>query len=366
VAPQRIIFNDLKLFIEVISKVLVVTGKVTKSSITLGTSKTKTSHKMHPNPAVTTRPPRSRYWCFTENDQPEALRPVLELEGLPSGILYVCGQLEQGDHLHVQGYVELAVQQRLSWLKKNLSPTAHFEVRRGTQEEAINYCRKIDDTTIEGTFFEIGEKVTDKRGKRNDILEAQAMILDGESEVAVADACFPSWVKYRQSFAAYRLLKAKKRDPSVGVEVIIYYGGTGLGKSRTARSTYPDAYVKPVGSVWFDGLCDHKEVLFDEFGGHWMPYGTLLAITDRYSCTVPYKGGHVELTATTLLFTTNRHPRFWYRGEYYEAFQRRISKIIYFEEGSEPRESFFPFDDIPEVNYGVAQPQNVVNGYAWN
>lgn len=297
---------------------------------------------------------------------PEALRPILELEGLPPGIGYLCGQLEQGTKLHLQGYVELEAQQRISWLKKNLSPTAHFEVRRGTQDEAIAYCCKVDETTIPDTFFELGEKTKDKQGRRNDLLDVKAMLDDGCPEAEIADAHFGSWVRYAKSFQAYRLLKAKKRDPSTPVEVIIYYGATGLGKSRLARTSYPDAYIKPVGSQWFDGYLGHQAVLFDEYGGHWMPYGTLLSITDRYPCTVPIKGGHAEFSATTLAFTTNRHPKFWYKGDYYAAFQRRISKIVYFEEGSEPRDSFFPFNDIPEVDYGVAQPQNVVNGYAWN
>lgn len=309
---------------------------------------------------------RGRYWCFTENTDPDQFRHALIDEGLPDGITYLCGQLEQGDHLHYQGYVELSAQQRISWLKKNLSHTAHFERRFGTQEEAIEYTRKKDDTTIPMTWNEWGEPFEEKRGKRNDLLDVKAMLDDGEPESAIADAHFGSWVRYNKAFQQYRLLKAKKRDPSVGVEVIVYYGATGLGKSRMARESYPGAYVKPVGSQWFDGYAGQKEVLFDEFGGHWMPYGTLLSITDRYPCTVPIKGGHTEFSASTMLFTTNRHPRFWYRGDYYDAFKRRITKIIYFEQGKDPRESLFPFDDIPEIDFNSQQATNRIQDYNWN
>lgn len=97
---------------------------------------------------------RSRYWCFTEHTYPQALAPILFLEGLPPGITYLCGQLERGeqhDKTHFQGYVELEAHQRVTWLKRNLSHTAHFEVRRGTQEEAIGYTQKED--TSSGTAF---------------------------------------------------------------------------------------------------------------------------------------------------------------------------------------------------------------------
>lgn len=94
---------------------------------------------------------RSRYWCFTENVYPELIPFALEVEGFPNGIGYLCGQLEKGEHEHFQGYVELEAHQKVSWLKKNLSPTAHFEIRRGTQEEAIAYCCKQDKTFVLGT-----------------------------------------------------------------------------------------------------------------------------------------------------------------------------------------------------------------------
>jgi len=313
--------------------------------------------------------PRALYWVVTENVEPAAFISALEIEGLPDGVTYLCGQFEQGTHLHFQGYVELQARQRVTWLKKNLTPTAHLDRRRGTQAEAIHYTSKPHDgcncahcvaeranpTAIPGTWVEFGEKTKEKPGKRNDIWDAKALIDDGEPEEVIADRCFPAWLRYHKDFTKYRLLKSPKRIPAEGVEILIYYGDTGLGKSRLARESFPDAFVKSVGGKWFDGYEGQHTVIFDEFGGNWMPFGTLLAITDRYDCRVDIKGVQCRFSARRLVFTTNRHPRFWYRGQdhYYPALMRRITKIVYFEKDEDPRESVYPFDDIPETDFGA-------------
>ncbi len=56
-------------------------------------------------------------------------------------------QMEEVDHLHVQGYVELKRNQRLSWVRRNISDTAHWEIRvkRSTGEQARHYCMKPVD-----------------------------------------------------------------------------------------------------------------------------------------------------------------------------------------------------------------------------
>lgn len=310
---------------------------------------------------------RAKYWCFTENNEPEAFSATLEAEGIPEGVTYLCGQLEEGDqeqHLHFQGYCELEARQRLPWLKKNLSPTAHFEVRRGTQEEAISYTQK-GDTSIPGSWVEFGEPTNESQGKRNDLLDCKAMLDDGCPMKEIAQAHFGSYIRYHKSFLDYKRLIATPRDSNNPVEVVIYYGPTGTGKSLTARNKDPGAYVKPVGNVWFDGYAGEDTVIFDEYRGNWLPYGTLLAITDRHSCTVPVKGGHVELVARKLVFTTNVHPRNWYRNEYWDAFARRITEFWIHDKDQDPYQDPHPFLTVLPHEQ-PAQPRNAIPGYQWN
>jgi len=118
---------------------------------------------------------KGRNWCFTEHDLPMLLLYGLQVDGLPAGVRYLCCQLERAPDTgkdHLQGYVQLGTQQRLSWLKVNLSQTAHWEVARGTPDENRAYCSK-DQTRQDGPW-EFG--VLKAQGTRSDLLEVKAAL----------------------------------------------------------------------------------------------------------------------------------------------------------------------------------------------
>jgi len=133
-----------------------------------------------------------RSYCFTLNN-PEGELPQWEK------VRYVIWQLEKGDNgtPHWQGYVELTQQCRLSALKKWL-PTAHFEPRNGTREQARDYCRK-EDSRQDGPW-ERGNWEAGGAGSRNDITAARNAILAGADKRKVLDefpevlAKFPRFV----------------------------------------------------------------------------------------------------------------------------------------------------------------------------
>lgn len=113
---------------------------------------------------------RSRNWCFTSSIKPE---PNTER------IQYMVYQKEIGEKTkreHYQGYVELNDKLSLKQLKLIFNDnTIHVEPRRGTQEQAINYCKK-NDTRIEDPV-EYGEPK--KAGRRTDIDEILSDVNDG-------------------------------------------------------------------------------------------------------------------------------------------------------------------------------------------
>ena len=84
------------------------------------------------------RPPAARAWCFTENDPENSKFLRAEREGLEvfaTRVRFLVFQLERGEegqHDHYQGYLELAKSQPLSWVRNQLSNTAHWEIRQGT------------------------------------------------------------------------------------------------------------------------------------------------------------------------------------------------------------------------------------------
>lgn len=72
---------------------------------------------------------------------------------------------------HLQGFFVLNTKQRLTWLKTNISDTAHFEIARGTNQEASDYCKKVnqgDDVVPNEEVFEYGE-LPAEAGARTDL-----------------------------------------------------------------------------------------------------------------------------------------------------------------------------------------------------
>lgn len=117
-----------------------------------------------------------RNWCFTLNnpadhgcDITEGQLPVHPKER------YVVWQLEAGENgtPHYQGYIELTAGVRLGSLKKWL-PTAHFEGRKGTRDQARDYCTK-SDSRVDGPW-ERGNYDAGGQGKRNDLADACATL----------------------------------------------------------------------------------------------------------------------------------------------------------------------------------------------
>ena len=68
-------------------------------------------------------------------------------------------QEETGTQLgtsHFQGYTEFKKQSRIGKNKRILSERCHIERRKGTQKQAIDYCRKTDTRLQGGLFVEKG------------------------------------------------------------------------------------------------------------------------------------------------------------------------------------------------------------------
>jgi hypothetical protein len=101
-------------------------------------------------------------WCFTAfgfgQNQCKALKDWPD----SGDISFLIIGLEECPHTqrpHIQGYVELAVQQRLNWVKQNPLPNHwHWEPARGTPEENALYCEK------DNNYWEWGDR-SDQRPK---------------------------------------------------------------------------------------------------------------------------------------------------------------------------------------------------------
>lgn len=279
-----------------------------------------------------------RYWVFTENTHAEALMPTLEIEGLPPGVTYICGQLEKGEHFHLQGYVEIVRRQRVSWLKKNLSPTAHFKLRRGTQKEAIHYCKKPvegceckhcveereNPTAFEGTFREIGLKTADSQGRRTDIHDVTKALEAGTTLEDVISMYPEVYIKYHAGIEklAKRLFAPDcpikytdfKLEKQVLDKCLLIYGSTGLGKTEYALSHFE----RPLKVNHLDMLLAYTPtkfdgIVFDDMCFRHLPPPARIALTENdRPADIHIRYTTVRLPAhTKKIFTHNDEFVFW-------------------------------------------------------
>lgn len=115
----------------------------------------------------------------------------------------------------------------------------------------------------------------------------------------------------------YRTLRTISYDYAKPVGIVrrveVFWGTTGTGKSRAAWEQLGlDAYPKDPRSKFWDAYQGQKHVIFDEFRGS-IDIAHILRWTDRYPVLVEIKGSAVPLLAERMIFTSNLHPRDWYK-----------------------------------------------------
>ncbi len=97
---------------------------------------------------------RSRYWVFTDfQTSKQHYSKWLKLaEDDDNTCTYVCFGIEVAPTTgkkHLQGYVEFKNKLSLNGVRKRLkdiSVEMHLEMRRGSQQEAVDYCKKVNQT----------------------------------------------------------------------------------------------------------------------------------------------------------------------------------------------------------------------------
>lgn len=237
---------------------------------------------------------------------------------LPSGVAYLKGQLEEGEggFLHWQLFVNFTKPIRLAGVIKLFG---QFHAEQTRSQAAEDYVWK-EETRVEGTQFELGSKPL-QRNNSKDWNEIRDNAIRGQLMAIPADV----YVRCYQSLKRI----ACDNMQAVGIErqVVVYWGRTGVGKSRRAwEEAGLDAYPKDPRTKFWDGYRDHAHVVIDEFRGS-IDISHVLRWFDRYPVIVEVKGSSVPLCARKIWITSNLHPRDWYFGldpSTYLALERRL------------------------------------------
>lgn len=196
---------------------------------------------------------------------------------------------------------------------------SHFEPRKSTEEKAARYCKKG------GFFYEHG-KPCKGQGSRTDVTEFFNKVQTGASDLELMQTDFNQYARFQKSVDRYRSYMQPVRTAELSVHLFV--GLPGTGKTRSAYDTFANLYAFPIGqNLWADGYMGQPDVLVDDFSGQ-LRLVDLLRFLDRYPIQIPRKGGFVWWCPTTIIITTNIHPRRWYkyedRAEQEAALRRRI------------------------------------------
>lgn len=257
----------------------------------------------------------ARSWCFTVNNYTdEELSALNQIDCR----YIICGKEtgEQGTK-HIQGYLEFNKVYRFSGIKK-LMPRAHLEIRKGTREQARDYCMK------EGDFWERGNWAAGGQGKRTDLdfIRNLAQEEGMRSVTAVGNA---QQIKIAEKYLTYN---EEPRDWKP--EVIWFHGPTGTGKSQRAHEMCgEDTYRKANGAKWWNGYDGHENVIIDDFRDSWWSLTDMLSILDKYEHRVECKGGERQLRAKRIIVTSAKAPEECYKGcgEDIQQLLRRINTV---------------------------------------
>lgn len=246
-------------------------------------------------------------------------------------IAYLKGQEEQGKgengYRHYQIYLVLKDRKRVSWLKKHIHPTAHWEKKRGTVAEAIDYVSKQETRVQDGEQIEIGtrpKEQTDEasetrklnRIREKDEVQKQAQDIleklnDGEF---VAWQDIPADIQMKPGFqSAYKMATKDMVGPErPDLKIITLIGPPGCGKSYAIAKLFPKAakWLKGNSGDWF---CNAKSdtLVFEEFSGQ-VPLQNMLKYLDPYPLALEVKGGTEPAMYRLVIITSNTDPGDWY------------------------------------------------------
>lgn len=255
----------------------------------------------------------SRYYCFTINNPTKPPKVV--------NVRYCVYQLECGEETktpHFQGYLELNKPQRVSWLKKNFSKKAHYEIRLGTREQARAYCMK-EESRLEGPF-EFGEMGS--QGERNDLKLLVGTIKSGVGMKGIIETHPKECAKYLKFVDRVRELYAPRRDWIT--ECHVFWGKPNTGKSRKCWELAPNAFPKD-HTKWWNGYDGDENVIIEDYEGE-LDFRYLLRLLDRYPMMVETKGGYVAFLAKKVYINSNVHPKKWYPDKSdWKALERRLT-----------------------------------------
>lgn len=266
---------------------------------------------------------RYRCWCFTLNNYTDAEWAKIYISE-PRYYIFGVEKGKKKETPHLQGYIEFYRPMRISEIKTFLGvDRLHLEKRRGTQEEAIEYCKK------EGEYIEYGTPA--QQGQRVDIDDIKYLVAMGGNMRDVIDIAR----NYQDLKIGQILLQNQPKPLPVDKKVYWYWGDSGTGKTYHAIEECGgyagDWWMSSRSLKWWDGYNGQESVIIDDFRGDFCTFHELLRILDKTPFRCDIKGSSAYVTADKIIITSCYHPKDVYKtNENKYQLLRRINKIVHF------------------------------------
>ena len=257
----------------------------------------------------------AKKWCYTINNP----KDEYPLDDICDYHVYGREVGESGTP-HLQGFIIFTQRKRLGQLQR-LLPGGHYEVARGSNLQASEYCKKGGDFTEIGTLPEeqsaAGARVQKEKWDRVKKLAMEGRLEEIDSEV---------FIKYRHSLLSIAKQYAPMPPDADDTTGYWYYGPTGAGKSRTAREENPGYFLKACNK-WWDGYNGEQAVIIDDFDKSHHVLGHHLKIwADRYAFPAEIKGGKINIRPEKIIVTSNYSPSsIWTDNNTLDPIYRRFS-----------------------------------------
>ncbi len=299
-----------------------------------------------------------KYLLTINNPMKSEYNAVYSLENIQktiqenfTSIKYYCyameiGTTEQTPHIHL--FLQFKSPVRFSQIKRHFEH-AHVDKAKGTASQNRDYVFKTGKweksekgtTSLRETHYESGKVPEERPGKRNDLIELLESIQAGDSTYQIMHES-PSFLFDSQKIDKVRevLLAEKYKDTYRHMEVIYIYGSTGVGKSRFVLETegYSDVFRISNYKHPFDSYKQENILLLDEYRGQF-PISDLLKYLEGYPLVLPSRYFDKQACYTKVYIVSNipLHKQYPELAESdpvtYEALLRRITRILYFEQG---------------------------------
>jgi len=254
-----------------------------------------------------------------------------------ASVVYGCWQREicpDTQRPHIHAYYRFGARRRLTTVQKFLGkPNAHLEASVGTERQNSDYCTKEDTRLAVGETWSPQNFDPDLgQGARTDLKKIAAACVLGTPLREIALTFSSDFIRYHSGIQALHDEVAPLPPIERPVQIVVFWGATGVGKTHRVLMSFPGCYqVKPGRDPW--GMYRSQDcIFFDEFLPSRWELTDMNRFLDKWRCLLDSRYHDRYAAWTHVCICSNANPSCWYPEQPLElllSFRRRLASSCY-------------------------------------